>query len=357
MAIWLSLCFFSTALAFDEELMDTQLETEELNWLALPSSGWEEAVAVDKSFQTTRTYRVCNVELPNQDNWLRSSFIQRGEARLVYVDLRFSVRDCTSFQVAAGFCRETFTLYYRQSDSEETVPAAGAEQLRAAYAKVQEVAAEHVFSLGGSGRVNRVTVRVWPLSKAGFRLAFRDRGACINLLSVRVYFKKCPATVANLAHFPEVATGDGPSSLGVAAGHCVLNAEEDSVPLKMFCGSEGDWVGGAGACRCRRGYRSNEELTACTEIEDYVTLTRSQSSRDVPRPSCSQSEEQTALLRANGRLLEEQARTLGQLVRAVGALNDTLSAILRRLPGLLEGTAESESSSGADPREEDGAPN
>ncbi|XP_072114429.1 ephrin type-B receptor 3-like isoform X1 [Mobula birostris] len=357
MAIWISLCFLSTALAFDEVLMDTQMETEELNWLALPSSGWEEAVAVDKNFQTTRTYRVCNVELPNQDNWLRSSFMRRGEARLVYVDLRFSVRDCTSFQGAAGFCRETFTLYYRQSDSEETVPAAGAQQLRAAYAKVQEVGAEHVFSLGSGGQVNRVTVRVWPLSKAGFRLAFRDRGACVNLLSVRVYFKRCPATVANLAHFPEVATGDGPSSLVVAAGFCVSNAEDDSVPLKMFCGSEGDWVGSAGTCRCRRGYRSNEELTACTEIEDYVTLTPTQSSQNDPRPSCIQSEEQIALLRANGRLLEEQARTLGQLVRAVGALNATLSAILQRLPGLLEETAEGESSSDADPGGEDGAPN
>ncbi|XP_051900441.1 ephrin type-B receptor 3-like isoform X2 [Pristis pectinata] len=277
------------------------------------------------------------MELPNQDNWLRSGFIRRGEARLVYVDLRFSVRDCRSFQGAAGFCRETFTLYHRQSDSEEAVSASSAEELRAAYAKVLEVGADHVFTLGGSGQVNRATVRVGPLSKAGFRLAFRDRGACINLLSVRAYFKKCPATVTNLVHFPEAATGEGPSSLVVVPGSCVPNAEEGAVPLKMYCGGEGDWVGATGACRCRHGYRSNEGLTACTEIKDHVTLSHVQSSRDASGPSCGRLEDQNALLRANGRLLKEQAATLEQLARAVETLSANINAILRRVPGLLEG--------------------
>ncbi|XP_051900452.1 ephrin type-B receptor 3-like [Pristis pectinata] len=91
---------------------------------------------------------MCNVELPNQD-WLRSGFIRQGEARLVYVDLRFSVRDCRSFQGAAGFCRETFTLYHRQSDSEGAVSASSTKELRVAYAKVLEVGADHVFTLEG----------------------------------------------------------------------------------------------------------------------------------------------------------------------------------------------------------------
>ncbi|XP_069775950.1 ephrin type-B receptor 3-like isoform X2 [Narcine bancroftii] len=261
MQIWLFLCFLSTAMALDEVLMDTELETEELNWLVWPSGGWEETVAVIKNFETLRTYRVCNVELPNQDNWLRTSFIRRGEAQLVYVDLRFTVRDCCSFQEVGGFCRETFTLHHREADSESPIPAS---QLRAAYAKDAEVGAEHLFAPGASGQVNRATLRVGPLSKVGFRLAFRDRGACVNLLSVQAYFKKCPAASVNLAHFPEMAAGEGVSSLVAATGSCVANAEEAAVPLKMFCTSQGDWVLPTGACKCRPGYQSDEQLTACT---------------------------------------------------------------------------------------------
>ncbi|XP_078389992.1 ephrin type-B receptor 1-like isoform X1 [Cetorhinus maximus] len=333
MELWIFLCLVPAALAVDVVLLDTQLEQEELNWLVTPAGGWEEAVAVDKQFNTMRTYRVCNVESPNQDNWLQSGYIQRGEAQMVYVQLRFTVRDCGSISSAGGSCRETFALYYLESDSEAAPSASTAARLKAAYVKAREVTAEHVFALNGMGKVNRVAVPIGPLAKAGFRLAFRDRGACVNLLSVLASFKKCPPAVARLARFPETPAGPGLASLAVAPGACVANAEEASVPLKMHCTSEGDWVAPIGECRCRPGYQSNGGLTACTaEIEGRAILSEVESERgpsqDALGPSCGQLE---GLLRANQQLLEKQAKALGQLTQDVEALNASLLAITRRL--------------------------
>uniref|UniRef100_UPI00398F4857 ephrin type-B receptor 1-like n=1 Tax=Pristiophorus japonicus TaxID=55135 RepID=UPI00398F4857 len=345
MGLWLLLCLVRTVLAVEKVLMDTRLETEELNWLVSPESGWEEVVAVDKHFNTMRTYRVCNVDTPNQDNWLRSGYIRRRGARLVYVELRFTVRDCNSLVgtgATGGHCRETFALHHRQSDSDEESARTPA-QLKAAYGEAQEIGAQHIFSLGNRGTVNRATLRIGPLDAAGFRLAFRDRGACVNLLSVRAYHKKCPAIILGLARYPEMPTGPTLASLVVASGTCVAHAEEAAVPLKLHCTSEGDWVVLIGECRCQPGYRGNQELTACTEIEDHVTFSKvprtesergpSQNASAVP-PPCSQWEEQAALLRANRQLLEEQAEALAHMTRTAQALNSTLNAILRRLPAL-----------------------
>ncbi|XP_067828190.1 ephrin type-B receptor 1-like isoform X3 [Heptranchias perlo] len=340
MDFWLFLWFVPTGLAVDEVLMDTRLETQELNWLVTPDGGWEEAVAVDKKFNTMRTYRVCNVEIPNQDNWLRSGFVQRGAAQQVYVELRFTVRDCDSITNVGGGCRETFALYHRESDSEASADSdRSAAQMKATYLKAQDVTAEHVFSLSRTGKVNKETLRIGPLAKAGFHLAFRDRGACVNLLSVRVLFKKCPPVVAKLARFPETAAGPRPASLVVAQGACVANAEEATIPLKLYCTSEGDWVLPHGDCSCRPGFQGNEELTACTgQVEDRVTASvvpqveadrgPAHTARDRP---CSQLEDQNALLRANQRLLEEQAKALEYAVRAARTLNASLNALLQRL--------------------------
>lgn len=54
-------------------------------------------------------------------------------------------------------------------------------------------------------KVNTEVRSFGPLSKGrGFHLAFQDLGACMSLLAVRVFYKKCPSIVQNFAFFPEV---------------------------------------------------------------------------------------------------------------------------------------------------------
>lgn len=77
--------------------------------------------------------------------------------------------------------------------------------------KVDTIAADESFSqVDFGGRLMKVNTEVrsfGPLSKGrGFHLAFQDLGACMSLLAVRVFYKKCPSIVQNFAFFPEVHT-------------------------------------------------------------------------------------------------------------------------------------------------------
>lgn len=82
------------------------------------SSQWEEVSGYDDFMNPIRTYQVCNVLEPNQNNWLRTDFIPRRGVLRVYVELKFSVRDCASIPNIPGSCKETFNLFYYESDGD-----------------------------------------------------------------------------------------------------------------------------------------------------------------------------------------------------------------------------------------------
>ncbi|XP_041282894.1 ephrin type-B receptor 4-like, partial [Onychostruthus taczanowskii] len=109
--------------------------------------------------------------------------------------------------LAPRACKETFSVFYHESDA-DTATATSPPWMENPYVKVDTVAAEHLARWPGSGqagargRVNRKVLRLGPLSRAGFYLAFQDLGACMALLSVRLFFRRCPAATARLARFP-----------------------------------------------------------------------------------------------------------------------------------------------------------
>lgn len=138
-------------------------------------------------------------------------------------------------------------------------------------------------------KVNTEVRSFGPLSKGrGFHLAFQDLGACMSLLAVRVFYKKCPSIVQNFAFFPEVwtrtssslclsfhqtlmqllsnianlsvsdsvqtLTGAESTSLVIARGSCIPNAEEVDVPIKLYCNGDGEWMVPIGSCSCKAGY-------------------------------------------------------------------------------------------------------
>ncbi len=58
-----------------------------------------------------------------------------------------------------------------------------------------------------------------PLTKRGFYLAFQAQGACMALLSVRVFFKKCPALHTLTICLPgDSSTLAGPGGSGPVCG-------------------------------------------------------------------------------------------------------------------------------------------
>ena len=123
------------------------------------------------------------------------------------------------------------------------------------------VAADYLLRKGGERKFNVKTLRLGPLSKKGFYLAFQAQGACMALLSVRVFFKKCPVLVRSLSVFPETV----PHALvQEAQGHCVANGNYKGDAPKMFCGEDGQWVGQLStSCACQPGYESSDGDLRC----------------------------------------------------------------------------------------------
>lgn len=106
-------------------------------------------------------------------------------------------------------------------------------------------------------------VRSIPVTKKGVYFAFRDQGACISLLAIRVYYITCPEVTASFASFPATPTGRELTSVEQANGVCVANAIEDAPP-KYLCKGDGNWILQAGGCLCKPGYEAVPEKQTCS---------------------------------------------------------------------------------------------
>lgn len=220
---------------------------------------------MDEEQNSVRTFEVCAVHNPNQNNWLRTTFVPRSGATHVYAELRFTVVECFSIPRVTRSCKETFNVFFYEADANvatDTFPA----WMENPYVKVDTVAAEHLTrkraGMEASGKVNVKTLKIGPLSRAGFYLAFQDQGACMALLSVRLFYKKCPSVTVNFTVFQETV----PRELVMpVTGQCVVNAvKTSSRPLSMYCREDGQWAEQTVTdCSCSAGYEPSEENTKC----------------------------------------------------------------------------------------------
>ncbi|EFB25294.1 hypothetical protein PANDA_013163, partial [Ailuropoda melanoleuca] len=222
---------------------------------------WEEISGVDEHDRPIRTYQVCNVLEPNQDNWLQTGWISRGRGQRIFVELQFTLRDCSSIPGAAGTCKETFNVYYLETEADlgRGRPRPGGSRPR----KIDTIAADESFTQGDLGerkmKLNTEVREIGPLSRRGFHLAFQDVGACVALVSVRVYYKQCRATVRGLAAFPAPAAESAFSTLVEVTGTCVAHSEgEPGSPPRMHCGADGEWP--VGRCSCSAGFQERGDI-------------------------------------------------------------------------------------------------
>ncbi|GAB0186304.1 ephrin type-A receptor 7 [Grus japonensis] len=254
-------------------LLDSKAQQTELEWISSPPNGWEEISGLDENYTPIRTYQVCQVMESNQNNWLRTNWIAKSNAQRIFVELKFTLRDCNSLPGVLGTCKETFNLYYYETDYDT-----GRNIRENQYVKIDTIAADESFTQGDLGerkmKLNTEVREIGPLSKKGFYLAFQDVGACIALVSVKVYYKKCWSIIENLAIFPDTVTGSEFSSLVEVRGTCVSSAEEEAENSpKMHCSAEGEWLVPIGKCICKAGYQQKGD-TCELESSRYVVHVR-----------------------------------------------------------------------------------
>uniref|UniRef100_A0A671EZQ3 Ephrin type-A receptor 2 n=2 Tax=Rhinolophus ferrumequinum TaxID=59479 RepID=A0A671EZQ3_RHIFE len=261
-------CTLGAAAAQGKEvvLLDFAAAKGELGWLTHPyGKGWDlmQSIMDDKPIYI---YSVCNVVAGDQDNWLRTNWVYREEAERIFIELKFTVRDCNSFPGGASSCKETFNLYYAESDLDY-----GTNFQKRQFTKIDTIAPDEItVSSDFEARHVKLNVEersVGPLSRKGFYLAFQDIGACVALLSVRVYYKKCPEQLQGLARFPETVAGSDAPSLATVAGTCVDHAQvpPGGEEPRMHCAVDGEWLVPIGQCLCQEGYEKVEDACqACS---------------------------------------------------------------------------------------------
>uniref|UniRef100_A0A8C6DEB3 EPH receptor B4 n=1 Tax=Moschus moschiferus TaxID=68415 RepID=A0A8C6DEB3_MOSMO len=262
------LCWASLAAALEETLLNTKLETADLKWVTFPQveGQWEELSGLDEEQHSVRTYEVCDLQrAPGLAHWLRTGWVPRRGAVHVYATLRFTMLECLSLPRAGRSCKETFTVFYFESDA-DTATAHTPAWMENPYIKVDTVAAEHLTrkrpGAEATGKVNVKTLRLGPLTKAGFYLAFQDQGACMALLSLHLFYKKCAQQTVNLTYFPETV----PRELVVpVAGSCVANAMPAPGPSpSLYCREDGQWAEQpVTGCSCNAGFEAAEGNTKC----------------------------------------------------------------------------------------------
>ncbi|KAM6967699.1 ephrin type-B receptor 5 [Aplochiton taeniatus] len=283
-SVFLSLCLFlQTNSAEEVMLLDTTESTSELGWTTYPDTGWDEVSVLDDRGKLIRTFEVCNVnQNPRlQDNWLATPFLYRHSAPRVFVTLRFSVRDCASLRSPSPSCRETLTLYYKQADSQRELertwaaePSSGSDS-REGWVKVDTIAADksftkvepsspHQYQPDRYRRVNIKTRSFAPLTRNGFVLAVVDSGACVSLMGVSVFYRRCPSTNRYLASYPATPSGAEPTALVPVTGACVVNSRaQGGAAPRMHCNAEGEWMVPVGGCVCDEGFEPNVNGSAC----------------------------------------------------------------------------------------------
>lgn len=248
-------------------LLDTTREAT-LEWTRYPygpqaqTPGWVEESFTDfvKGINW-RSYVVCDVAYHNVNNWLWSPFIDRGPANRLYIEIQFTIRDCSLFPGNALSCKETFSLLFYEFDAATREPPPWQPE---SYKLIARIAA-------GDGRFNQnsdvdinTEVKSIAVTKKGVYFAFRDQGACISVLAVKVYYITCPSVTENFAHFNETPTGREITIIEKQNGTCVDNAEPYEPPTYL-CKGDGKWTILTGGCRCKVGFEPDYANKTCNE--------------------------------------------------------------------------------------------
>ncbi|XP_034016095.1 ephrin type-A receptor 7 [Thalassophryne amazonica] len=290
--LWILLLNLAEDCHAEEVVLLNSKETQaELGWTSYPPNGWEEISGVDEKYKPIRTYQVCNVMEPTQqNNWLQTGWVERRGGQRIFVELQFTLRDCNSIPGVAGTCKETFNLLYVESDRD--LMGVTREDR---YTKIDTIAADESFTQGDLGerkmKLNTEVREIGHLNRKGFHLAFQDVGACVALVAVRVYYKRCLATVQNLAVFPDTVAEAAFATLVEVRGTCVNNSEVDAdSPPRMHCSAEGEWLVPIGKCSCSAGYEEGHSSCEACPRGSYKMSSRQQECFHCPAHSVADDE-------------------------------------------------------------------
>ncbi|XP_023013545.1 ephrin type-B receptor 2 isoform X3 [Leptinotarsa decemlineata] len=285
-----ALTYFQTK-AEQVVVLDTTGEAS-LDWTRYPygpqanTPGWvEESFTNFQKGINWRSYVVCDVAYNNVNNWLWTPFIDRNVSNRIYIEIKFTIRDCSLFPGNALSCKETFSLLYYEFDAVTREPPPwDAER----YKLISRIAAgEGRFNSNSEVNIN-TEVKSIPVNKKGVYFAFRDQGACISLLAIKIYYIVCPEVTVNFAKFPSTPTGKEITIIEQANGSCVSNAEVVGGIPSYLCKGDGKWSLPSGGCKCKAGFQPDMEKQTCNVCQQETYKAETGDGPCLPCPDFSQ---------------------------------------------------------------------
>nr|CAH7714085.1 unnamed protein product [Callosobruchus chinensis] len=203
----------------------------------------------------------------------------------MYIEIKFTIRDCSLFPGNALSCKETFSLLYYEFDAVTREPPPwNAER----YKLISRIAAgEGRFNSNSEVNIN-TEVKSIPVTKKGVYFAFRDQGACISLLAIKIYYIVCPEVTVNFARFPSTPTGKEITIIEQATGTCVSNAEPVDGTPTYLCKGDGKWTLPTGGCKCKAGFQPDMEKQTCNVCQQGTYKAETGDGPCLPCPPFSQ---------------------------------------------------------------------
>lgn len=107
---------------------------------------------------------------------------------------------------------------------------------------------------------HHLALKLGSVSHRGFQLGLSYSGTCAFVTSIRLYYRRCPSIVEQLALFN--GTGAGSGSL---TGSCVKGAAVMSLPVRE-CNLDGVWGPLQGRCECEPGHQVMDAFCQGMEV-------------------------------------------------------------------------------------------
>ena len=92
--------------------------------------------------------------------------------------------------------QETFSLLYYEFDAATREPPPWQPE---SYKQIDVIAADEGRFTNNNEVIINTETRSIDVTKKGVYVAFRDQGACLSLLAVKVYYLKCPEITVGFA--------------------------------------------------------------------------------------------------------------------------------------------------------------
>ncbi|XP_028419388.1 tyrosine-protein kinase receptor TYRO3 isoform X1 [Perca flavescens] len=232
--------------AEEVEIFNSDKQTR-LQWHSDPPRKWSEIQLTLGNPSPVPVLQAC---VKGATRSILSHWMERKDAHNLLIDISFAQEEEPSGQLSS--------LQVHLFDSDTSIP-----RFKIGW-QVLELRASEPFPVTvlpvqmPSHLKRSLALSLGSVSHRGFQLAFVYSGTCVLITSIRLYYRRCPDTVAHLALFEGTGAMSGPQT-----GSCVKGAVEVFPPVRE-CNVDGVWGPLQGGCTCEPGHQvMNDTCQGC----------------------------------------------------------------------------------------------